>query len=176
MEDIDCMGDIVYRRDEKDNPLVPLIKKKEEPVVEKRVTPLWAGGDGFKETNIVKEQEDTSDEITLSFLLNLLDGTLEVPGRIIIITTNMPDKLDDALIRPGRIDMIVNFQKCNRMIINEMFNSFYDTNFSGNKFDQIEDYKWTPAEVNAIMFRNFRKPENAINELIQENPTSKLQK
>merc|ERR1719162_1365321 len=44
------------------------------------------------------------DKLNLSGLLNVLDGVVDSPGRIIIMTTNFPDKLDPALIRPGRIN------------------------------------------------------------------------
>lgn len=37
-------------------------------------------------------------------LLNVLDGVVDTPGRIVIMTTNHPETLDAALIRPGRID------------------------------------------------------------------------
>ena len=37
-------------------------------------------------------------------LLNVLDGIVDTPGRIVIMTTNLPEALDAALIRPGRID------------------------------------------------------------------------
>ena len=47
----------------------------------------------------------------LSYLLNILDGINETPGRIIIMTTNRPEVLDEALIRPGRIDIKINFTK-----------------------------------------------------------------
>ena len=40
--------------------------------------------------------------LNLADVLNILDGILECPGRIVIMTTNHPDKLDPALIRPGR--------------------------------------------------------------------------
>lgn len=37
-------------------------------------------------------------------LLNMLDGVVDTPGRIVVMTTNYKDELDPALIRPGRID------------------------------------------------------------------------
>ena len=40
----------------------------------------------------------------LQGLLNVLDGVVDTPGRIVIMTTNHPEALDAALIRPGRID------------------------------------------------------------------------
>lgn len=44
------------------------------------------------------------DELNLAGLLNVLDGVVDTPNRIIIMTTNHPEKLDPALIRPGRIN------------------------------------------------------------------------
>ena len=45
-----------------------------------------------------------SDQLNLAGLLNVLDGVVDTPNRIVIMTTNHPEKLDPALIRPGRIN------------------------------------------------------------------------
>jgi chaperone BCS1 len=42
--------------------------------------------------------------ITLSGLLNALDGVSSREGRILFLTTNHPERLDPALVRPGRVD------------------------------------------------------------------------
>ncbi len=34
----------------------------------------------------------------------MLDGVVDCPNRIVVLTTNHPEKLDPALIRPGRIN------------------------------------------------------------------------
>ena len=47
---------------------------------------------------------------TLSGLLNTLDGVASQEGRILIMTTNHAEKLDDALIRPGRVDKKLEFR------------------------------------------------------------------
>lgn len=47
------------------------------------------------------------DKLDLAGLLNVLDGIVDCPNRILVMTTNHPEKLDAALIRPGRIDKIV---------------------------------------------------------------------
>ncbi|CAM9351159.1 unnamed protein product [Ascophyllum nodosum] len=44
------------------------------------------------------------DKLDLSGLLNVLDGVVDTPGRIVVMTTNIVEALDPALIRPGRID------------------------------------------------------------------------
>jgi hypothetical protein len=45
-----------------------------------------------------------------------------------------------------------------------MANSFYDHEFEDWTTAEL-DYRWSPAEVNQILFRNFGKPEDAIHEL-----------
>lgn len=47
--------------------------------------------------------------ITLSGLLNAIDGNASQEGRLLILTSNKPDALDDALTRPGRVDKKVYF-------------------------------------------------------------------
>ncbi|CAM9204899.1 unnamed protein product [Ectocarpus sp. 6 AP-2014] len=47
------------------------------------------------------------DKLDLSGLLNVLDGVVDTPGRIVVLTTNLVDVLDRALIRPGRIDKTI---------------------------------------------------------------------
>lgn len=54
-----------------------------------------------------KNTNDIHDQLNLSGLLNVLDGVVETPGRMVIMTTNCPEILDPALIRPGRIDKIL---------------------------------------------------------------------
>ncbi|KAJ2969146.1 hypothetical protein NUW58_g10055 [Xylaria curta] len=44
---------------------------------------------------------------SISALLNVLDGIASQEGRVVIMTSNFPDQLDDALVRPGRIDVKV---------------------------------------------------------------------
>ena len=123
----------------------------------------------IKDLKKVKEDEIESD-LDLSTVLNVMDGTLETPGRMIIITSNYPEKLDHAFIRPGRIDMIIEFKKANRQVIMEMFLSFYDIKADPSKIDLIDDYKWTPAEVSQIMFKYFSNPDKSLIDLIECDP------
>ncbi|KFY17518.1 hypothetical protein V492_00613 [Pseudogymnoascus sp. VKM F-4246] len=65
--------------------------------------------------------------ISLSALLNVLDGVSSQEGRILIMTTNHIDKLDDALIRPGRVDMTVKFQLSDAAMMRTLFTSIFTT-------------------------------------------------
>jgi hypothetical protein len=113
-----------------------------------------------------KIDENLDDKLTLSFLLNLLDGVLETPGRILIMTSNYPQKLDKALIRPGRVDINICFKKCSEKVIIEMIKYFYD-NFNESLLQNkvFKNNYYTPAEVYQILFKYINDPENAINEL-----------
>lgn len=42
--------------------------------------------------------------LTFSGFLNAIDGVRSQEGRIIILTTNYKERLDPALLRPGRVD------------------------------------------------------------------------
>ena len=117
-----------------------------------------------------KEEKEDDDKITLSSLLNILDGTLELPGRMIIITSNYPEKLDKALIRPGRIDLILELGKCSHNTIKQMYESFYNKKLDENII--FKDLKWTPAEINCIFFNNFNNPETSIHDIKFNEPNS----
>ena len=71
-------------------------------------------------TSTVKLINAQSDAINLSCFLNILDGIIELHGVMIIMTTNHPEKIDEALIRPGRFDFKYEFKKASKKIIKEM--------------------------------------------------------
>ena len=63
--------------------------------------------------------------VTFSGLLNALDGAAAREGRILFMTTNHVDKLDPALIRPGRADMRVHFGYAMQQQAEQMFLRFF---------------------------------------------------
>jgi len=65
------------------------------------------------------------NRITLSGLLNAIDGVASHEGRILVMTTNHPERLDPALIRPGRVDMQIGFKLAARQQIRELFIRMY---------------------------------------------------
>uniref|UniRef100_A0A8H7K2N6 BCS1 N-terminal domain-containing protein n=1 Tax=Bionectria ochroleuca TaxID=29856 RepID=A0A8H7K2N6_BIOOC len=69
--------------------------------------------------------EVTKKGVTLSGLLNVLDGVSSQDDRILIMTTNHPEKLDDALTRPGRVDLKIAFQLVNESIANEIYHFMF---------------------------------------------------
>lgn len=67
------------------------------------------------DSNNSKSVADKDDRLkqmssyTLGKMLADIDGLIQVHGRIIVMTTNHPEKLDPALMRPGRIDFKMAF-------------------------------------------------------------------
>lgn len=63
--------------------------------------------------------------LSLSGLLNILDGVASQEGRILIMTTNHIEKLDKALIRPGRVDMVIPFALADAEMTSAIFRAMY---------------------------------------------------
>ena len=121
---------------------------------------------GSREENVNKPKT----ELTLSIILNILDGVLETPGRVIFITTNYPERLDKALIRPGRMDMLVEFTRTSHKMLKDMIENFYEIKIEKSDVQLIKEYKWTPAEVFQIMFKNIDDYRHSIIELQNNQP------
>ena len=88
-----------------------------------------------------------NDELNLSYLLNLLDGTLCANNTIFIITTNHIDHLDPALIRSGRCDIKIEFKECDRHQIGLIWKSVMETQLDDKILNSIPEYKFTPADL-----------------------------
>ena len=63
--------------------------------------------------------------VTFSGLLNALDGVASAEERIIFMTTNHIDRLDEALVRPGRVDMTVRLGEASQWQMEQMWDRFY---------------------------------------------------
>jgi len=127
-------------------------------------------------SNIVKQrvdgevrEEPIPDELTLGEILTVLDGTLESPGRIVIMTSNRPEILDKALVRPGRIDVSVNFGYAKKELIIEMYQCFFGRKFPEELVQKLPNEKLTAAEIGQILFRHFKnpKPQNILENLLE---------
>ncbi|KAI3808427.1 hypothetical protein L1987_24378 [Smallanthus sonchifolius] len=90
--------------------------------------------------------------VTLSGFLNFIDGLWSSCGdeRIIIFTTNRKDKLDPALLRPGRMDVHINMSYCTPCGFRLLVSNYLGIS-EHDRFEEIEgligDVEITPAEV-----------------------------
>ena len=113
--------------------------------------------------NNLSSQEDNSEKLTLGFVLNLLDGILETPGRIIIMTSNHPEMLDSAFTRPGRVDVNLKVGCCTPNMFEEMFNFFYKVERDFSKLNFRDDV--TPAVFSQLLQNNFNNPTLAYEQM-----------
>lgn len=97
-----------------------------------------------------KAKDKQEFDLTLGDLLEILDGMIEMPGRMIIMTTNHPDMLDPALLRPGRIDMKIEFKKLTRTNIKDIYRLWFDKEIPDECFAKLKDFAFSQAEIGNI--------------------------
>lgn len=151
-EDIDTILDVLKEREvkEKDVPVTNADKEEKAMLLQALMSKKGV-------VNSEKGKNNSADKLNLGFFLNLIDGVLETPGRILIISTNYPEKLDRALVRPGRIDMKIHMEKCSKEMIGDIIYHYYeehlDNQLSENILDGLYSREVTPAELYQICFK-----------------------
>ncbi|KAI7996643.1 Protein HYPER-SENSITIVITY-RELATED 4 [Camellia lanceoleosa] len=94
----------------------------------------------------------SDSQLTLSGLLNFIDGLWSSCGdeRIIVFTTNHKDRLDPALLRPGRMDMHIHMSYCTPSGFKILATNYLGLN-NHSMFTEIEklitEVEVTPAEI-----------------------------
>ncbi|XP_043787083.1 mitochondrial chaperone BCS1 [Apis laboriosa] len=78
-----------------------------------------------EESKEIKAAYDGLNRVTFSGLLNCLDGVASTEARILFMTTNYLERLDPALVRPGRIDVKEYIGWCSANQVEQMFLRFY---------------------------------------------------
>jgi len=167
LEDIDAadLKNVVGERSGKENDItednISIKEEKEDSVIDMNLLHMLKGSSAW---------DKKSSRLTLASLLEVLDGVMEMDGRMLIITTNYPEKLDKALIRPGRIDMKVRFGPMISKNILEMFQYYFETGVPPNfDFSLLPERKWTPAEVTQVFLNNMNDPRESLQELTRDN-------
>ena len=111
------------------------------------------------------------EQVTLSGLLNFIDGLWSTSGeeRIIIFTTNYKERLDPALLRPGRMDMHIHMGYCcpESFRIRAANDHSIDHHATYPEIEElIKEVMVTPAEVAEVLMRN-EETDIALEGLIQ---------
>lgn len=79
----------------------------------------------FVNRRVNDEEGYAGATVTFSGLLNALDGVASAEERIIFLTTNHVERLDAALVRPGRVDMTVRLGEATEGQIGQLWDRFY---------------------------------------------------
>lgn len=72
-----------------------------------------------------REHNDANKRVTFSGLLNAIDGVMSQEGHLLFMTTNHIDRLDPALIRPGRVDVRIETGPVDERMARRMFLAFF---------------------------------------------------
>ncbi|XP_062106725.1 AAA-ATPase ASD, mitochondrial-like [Humulus lupulus] len=135
IEDIDCSLDLTgQRKKEKEKDEDEDKEKSKDPIRKKA------------------EEDNNKSKVTLSGLLNFIDGIWSACGgeRLIVFTTNYVDKLDPALIRRGRMDKHIELSYCGFEAFKVLARNYLDVE-SHDLFPTIErllgETEMTPADV-----------------------------
>ncbi|KAL2236324.1 AAA-ATPase At2g18193-like [Sesamum indicum] len=114
-----------------------------------------------RERDTQSEHEDSSNtKLTLSGLLNFIDGLWSTCGdeRIIIFTTNHKEKLDPALLRPGRMDMHIHMGYCTPEGFDVLASNYLGINDHHRLVPEIKrlirEVEITPAEIAEHLMRS----------------------
>lgn len=103
--------------------------------------------------------------ITFSGLLNALDGVASAEERIIFLTTNHVEKLDPALIRPGRIDMKEYLGNATDYQIKQMFLRFYEDEALADQFvEKLRGKDISTASLQGHFVYYKDKPQEAVDQ------------
>ncbi|TGZ83688.1 P-loop containing nucleoside triphosphate hydrolase protein [Ascodesmis nigricans] len=112
--------------------------------------------------------------VSFSGLLNAIDGVASHEGRILIMTTNHRERLDAALIRPGRVDMEIKLGFADAETITEVFRGLYqelETEKEGaekvsckaRRFAELVPAGvFTPAEIQGFLLSYKGQPQKAL--------------
>lgn len=172
------------------------LKREEEAVmVEAPNTSDLSSKSGIESIKSTEPKKDApSGSISLSALLNVIDGAASHEGHVLIMTTNTPEQLDAALIRPGRVDLQVAFTLATRCQIRETFMRMYsqtsEEQTTGRRIpssklrpvskiidprrleemakefaEQLPADKFSPAEIQGYLLMRKKDPQRALDDL-----------
>ena len=108
-----------------------------------------------------------NSNVSFSGMLNILDGFGRKDGLIVFMTTNHINKLDEAQIRPGRVDYIITFGNPKEEQIREMFENFFPN--QKEKFKKIYD-SISRKKVSMAILQKFFFDNRHCNDILEKIP------
>ena len=108
---------------------------------------------------------------SLSDLLNLLDGIVEGHGVLVIMTSNYPDKLDNALKRERRIDYHCRLGMCSTYMLESFFKLYFNAVPSRDILNELSKKSLTPAAVAVSLMNNRDNMQASVDDLLMRRDT-----
>ena len=155
-EDIDCMPNVIMERNDDEDELKSNSNSLNKDELLEMIKNKYKNNNNDLKYDVSSLMSmpptDKSDKITLSFILNVIDGIRETPGRILIMTSNHYDKIDKALVRPGRIDMTLEMKNASISVIEEVVRHYYQVEIPRRVRNKISDGVVSPAMLINLRF------------------------
>lgn len=163
-DEFDCLLDVLGKKGEEEKPekndWATMIMMA-EPDEKKQIMEMMKSG-----------KKAAKQNLNLAYLLQKLDGLESAEGRVIIATTNNPDKINPALLRPGRFDLKLCLGNCTQDMYCKILESFYREEKDVNrrvKKANIPDMKYSPLELMNIAMQHNTLDELLISILSKKN-------
>ncbi|MEM1298667.1 MAG: AAA family ATPase [Pseudomonadota bacterium] len=119
----------------------------------------------IEDVDAVFVNRDAEKAVGISFsgLLNAIDGVASQEGRALIMTTNHRERLDPALIRPGRADVHVELGPVGAETAEAMFLRFFpgEEALAAHFRTRLTDQRVTPAALQGWLLQNVSNPDAA---------------
>ena len=160
LEDVDAASSVVLKRSASTPEPVPApapapMEKDGDPI--KALLECLFNGDDKAISGptmaLTGALKPTRDRLDLSGILNVLDGVVDTPDRILVMTTNHPERLDPALVRPGRVDVKLRLGYVQRTEARQMVEHYVLRRPMDAREDGVFSQAWdasrdvTPAEL-----------------------------
>ena len=95
-----------------------------------------------------RSKADVQVKVSYSGFINALDGVASHEGSVVFLTTNHPDRIDEAAIRSGRVDFRMELGPCDSDQLERMFLKFFDDADAAKRFAAaVPGDTWSPAAV-----------------------------
>ncbi|KAI5347251.1 PREDICTED: AAA-ATPase [Prunus dulcis] len=121
---------------------------------------------------------DKSTSVSLSGLLNFMDGIVSSCGeeRVLVFTMNGKDQVDQLVMRPGRVDVHIQFPLCDFSAFKSLASTYLGVK-EHKLFPQVEEIfqsggSLSPAEIGEIMISNRSSPSRALKSVISALQTN----
>ncbi|XVF62096.1 hypothetical protein PTKIN_Ptkin08bG0190000 [Pterospermum kingtungense] len=135
--------------------------------------------DRIAQARVSRFHDPHQKQVTLSGLLNFIDGLWSSCGdeRIIVFTTNHKEKLDPALLRPGRMDVHIHMSYCTPCGFRTLASNYLGVKehaLFGEIEEAIRTTQVTPAEVAEQLLRG-EGIETVLRDLIEFLKVKKIE-
>ena len=94
------------------------------------------------------------DKLNHEGVLNALDGPRERNGRVCIFTTNYLDRIDEAYLRYGRMNMVVHLDRLLKEDVQRYFHLWFDKQIPAKTYSKMNDRAFTQAELGQLFDEN----------------------